>query len=399
MRRMPSDRAHALAGRGGWPLRALLAAQAIAAAGVLWRLVRGRGGECIRAERTARHSRAAVSVLVPVLNEARRLRPCIAGLLEQDDVVREVLVVDGGSTDGTAEMVGELVDGSPRLRLVRAGPAPATWNGKVWGLHAGEQAADPASDWLLTVDADVRVTPPLALALVAHAERHGLAALSVTTSQRLSGPAEAALHPALLATLVYRFGSPGHATTDPARVQANGQCMLLRRDVLERVGGFAAVRDSLCEDVTLARRLAEAGVAVGFFEAPGLVDVRMFSGWRDAWRNWPRSLTLRDRTPTGRGWSGLVTVALAQALPGPLLLLGGRRLPWSLLMVNRLLLLVRLGILAGTHRAYPGVPPTYWLAPLFDLPAVAAIWASALRRHHTWRGRSYDARILEGALA
>jgi dolichol-phosphate mannosyltransferase len=124
----------------------------------------------------------------------------------------------------------------------------------------------------------------------------------------------------------------------------------------------------------------------------------MYAGWRDAWRNWPRSLPLRDRTPAGRDWMGLVTVALVQALPAPLLLLGGRALPRPLLALNRLLLLVRLGVLAGTHRAYPGVPPTYWLAPLLDLPAVAAIWASALRRRHSWRGRAYDARMLEGSL-
>jgi dolichol-phosphate mannosyltransferase len=43
---------------------------------------------------------------------------------------------------------------------------------------------------------------------------------------------------------------------------ANGQCCLIRRDVLDKLGGFSRVRDSLCEDVTLARIAARAGYAI-----------------------------------------------------------------------------------------------------------------------------------------
>ncbi|HEV2108170.1 MAG TPA: glycosyltransferase, partial [Thermomicrobiales bacterium] len=68
-----------------------------------------------------------------------------------------------------------------------------------------------------------------------------------------SGMAEGVIHPSLLATLVYRFGIPGQATDDVAKVQANGQCFLLERETLDSIGGFTSVQDSVCEDVTLAR--------------------------------------------------------------------------------------------------------------------------------------------------
>jgi dolichol-phosphate mannosyltransferase len=47
----------------------------------------------------------------------------------------------------------------------------------------------------------------------------------------------------------------------------------------------------------------------------------------------------------------------------------------------------RIGVLVGAARAYVTKPWTYWLSPLADLPVAFALFASALRRRHTWRGR------------
>jgi dolichol-phosphate mannosyltransferase len=273
------------------------------------------------------------------------------------------------------------------VRLVEAGPAPADWNGKVWGLHVGEGALGPTRDWVLVVDADVRPGPALARSLVACARSRAVRLLSVATAQHLSGPMEGVLHPALLATLVYRFGRPGGATSSPGQAVANGQCCLVRRDLLRQLGGFRAVRDSLCEDITLARLAARAGDAVGFYEAAGLVTVRMYTDWHDTWRNWPRSLATRDRLFGIAGWLGLLEVLLVQVLPLPLLVLGWRS--GGLRRVNLLLTGVRIGMVVGMARAYPARPWTYWLSPLADLPAAWAVWRSALAHRHTWRGRSY----------
>jgi dolichol-phosphate mannosyltransferase len=209
--------------------------------------------------------------------------------------------------------------------------------------------------------------------------------------QDLSGAAEGLVHPALLATLVYRFGIPGRATTRSSEVQANGQCFLVQRDVLERCGGFQSVRDSLCEDVTLARRIAIAGHPVGFYETDRLVSVAMYAGWRDAWQNWTRSLPMRDRYWGGAGVLGLAEVTLVQALPLALASLLWRvrrdRVGGAASGVNAALLTVRLGTLAGMARAYRHQPWTYWFSPLVDLPVAAQLLLSATRRKHVWRGR------------
>jgi dolichol-phosphate mannosyltransferase len=376
----------------------LLLAMAQMAAGlrVARRLLRtARGTRIPRSASTAPGER--VTVLVPVLDERQRLLPCLEGLMAQPDEVQEILVVDGGSRDGTRALVRAAAERDGRIRLLDATPIPTDWNGKVHGLQTGLLHADPRTNWILTIDADVRPRPDLARSLLAHVHRSGAALQGVATRQVVAGAADALLHPALLTTLVYRHGIPGHDADRVHDVQANGQCSLFRREPLEHLEGFSVVRDSRCEDVTMARALAEAGYTVGFHETDGFVETAMYGTWRDTWENWPRSLTLRDRYWGLDGWLRLAEVTLAQGLPLAVLVAGWVRgtsvaskvAPgYVLRVVNMALVFMRLGILAGTRRAYEQPPVTYWLSPLLDLPVSLRLWQSALQRSHTWRGRT-----------
>jgi len=343
-----------------------------------------------------------VSVLLPVLNEATRIERALDSLIAQPQEVHEILVVDGGSTDGTQSIVRRFHCRDPRVQLVDASPVNKHWTGKAWGLNFGLQRSNPMCQWILCVDADVWASPTLIRSILAHAERTGVATFSVATRQHLAGKIEGLIHPSMLTTLIYRFGSPGKATRDPHRVQANGQCFFSRRATLLESDAFRFAQASLCEDITIARRLAECGETVGFYESDGLIDVAMYDDWRATWSNWPRSLPMRDQY---FGWYEAVNlskVLLLQALPLPVfiagVLLGG---PIWLLLLSGWLLINRIGVLVGVARAYPDKPWTYWFSPLADLPVVLQIIRSALRRRHTWRGRTYIRRkggIIEAAV-
>jgi dolichol-phosphate mannosyltransferase len=376
---------------------ALLILQGLAALRVAWRLVRSAGGKplapCVQQEEASDSEQAgSVAVIVPVLNERARLAPCLAGLLTQGREVVEILVVDGGSQDGTQALVKDWEGRDRRIRLLEAAPVPADWNGKAWGLERGRHALSCSVEWILSVDADVRPAPGLTCALLQRARRERLAALSVATLQELpEDPWLGLLHPSLLATLIYRFGSPGQIFRSVPQVQANGQCFLIRREALEACGGFAAVRHSLCEDVTLGRLLVLRGWRVGFVEGGPLVSVCMYTTAREAWENWTRSLPVHDQFAGLHTFLGWLEVLCVQALPLPLLLFTvGRRASrkWRfLLMLNVWLLLLRAGILVGMARAYRHRPWTYWLSPLCDLPVALQLARQALRRRHVWRGR------------
>ncbi|MBX5449012.1 glycosyltransferase [Thermogemmatispora sp.] len=386
-----------------------LAAQLILALRVIGRLLRTAGGralEPVAASWSGLEEQGPVAVLVPVLNEYERLAPCLEGLLAQGSEVGLILVIDGGSEDGTPELVCSYARRDRRLHLLEAAPIPADWNGKVWGLEAGWRALPPSFPWVLTVDADVRPAPGLVAAMLARARRDRLTAISLATLQELpAAPLLGLLHPALLTTLVYRYGSPGSIYAGPSavlRVQANGQCFLVRREALAAGGGFAPLRHSLCEDITLARLLVRAGQRVAFVESGNLARVEMYPTARAAWQNWTRSLPLHDSlSPTWHTLLGWLEVLLVQALPLPLLGLGAialarerqrsrsplRRGLRLALALNGGLLLLRLGTLAGMRRAYRRPPWTYWLSPLCDLAVTLQLGRQALRRRHRWRGR------------
>ncbi|CAN5683014.1 glycosyltransferase family 2 protein [soil metagenome] len=369
---------------------ALAVVQTIAALRVWSRLIRTRDG--IRIDPVSAHAPVTetATVILPVLNEEARISPCLEGLIAHGCEVSEILVVDGGSTDRTREIVAFYADQDHRVKLLEAPPEDDGRNGKALQLEHGLRRANWNSDWVLTIDADVRPSACLARSMIAHANRAGISALSVATVQHVSGRLDALLHPSMLATLVYRFGIPGRATQRPGEIQANGQCFLVRMDLLELAGGFENVADSVCEDVTLARGLASTGVPVGFYEAGDLVRVTMYQSWQQTWQNWPRSLPLRDRYARWSSLAALLEMSLTQALPLALVPLGialdGRSS--YLARLNSALLLTRIGVLAGTHRAYESTPWTYWLSPLADLPVTLRLWQSAFQRTHSWRGRS-----------
>jgi dolichol-phosphate mannosyltransferase len=366
--------------------------QIILAIRVVVRILATTGGTTITVDRRAWIPDGSLSVVVPVFNEFDRLGSCLEKLIACGREVREILVVDGGSTDGTQKIVESFAATDPRVRAIDATPTPAGWNGKAWNLECGLLGSSPDAQWIATIDADVRVRSALLGAMVDHAQNRKVKALSVATRQELADLGSGVVHPSMLTTLVYRFGLPGHATKIVRDVQANGQCFIARRDLLIETNAFARARTSICEDVTVARILAQAGHRVGFYEAGELAIVRMHDSWRDIWRNWPRSLTLRDGMAPRENALGLAEVIFVQALPLVLLfllaLLGHASLQRSAAFaVNGFLLLLRIGVLAGTRRAYRNPAWTYWLSVFADLPVAAALLASALRRRHTWRGR------------
>lgn len=329
-------------------------------------------------------------MILPVLNEGRRIADALAGLIAQPREVAEILVVDGGSTDATRAIVAAFVSRDCRIRWIDVSPVDPGWTGKAWGLERGLAHAARDCRWILCTDADVRASRDVARSLLAHAQKTGVSVFSVATLQQLSGTLEALIHPSMLTTLIYRFGSPGKATRKLHKVQANGQCFFAPRETLIRTDAFRAARSSLCEDITIARRLAEDGESVGFYEADGLVRVAMYDHWRDTWNNWPRSLPMRDQYFGWREAANLASALILQALPLPLLMIGlflGE--PPLFLVLTGALLTLRLGVLFGIARAYPDRPWSYWLSPLADLPVALRILQFTLRRRHRWRGRTY----------
>ncbi len=376
-------------------LLALATLQALLAGALAARLMGGRTRRPPEAPRPKGRQGEGLTMVVATLNEAKRIGPCLRGLEAQGAPVTEILVVDSGSTDGTRELVLAAAQRDSRIRLLTDPPLPQGWIGKAWALQYGTEQAVNA--WVLGMDADTEAVPGCAAAVLSAAKREGFDAVSF--SPRFDGQtaAERWLQPALLVTLIYRSGAVGDPRVKPERVIANGQCFLLKRDVLLAHGGYAPVRDSFAEDVSLVRHLARAGVPVGFLDGSRLYSVRSYTGIAQMWREWGRSLDLKDATSAGRQSIDTIFVALAQGLPWPLaltLLVLWPSIPASpartLLSVSTGVLLgIRWMLLFALRGSYARRGVTWWLSPFADPIAAVRLVISSLRRPKQWRSRTY----------
>lgn len=370
----------------------LAAALTFALALLLARLLPGRRRR--GPEPPATGAPRTVTVVVATLNESQRIAPCLAGLAAQGDELAEVLVVDSRSTDGTRDLVAQAGARDPRIRLVDDGPLPDGWVGKVWALERGLREA--RTEWVLGIDADVEPLPGMIGGVVQAANALRYDAVSFGPRFAGQGAAERWLQPALLAGLVYRFGAVGERAPHPDRVLANGQCFLARRDVLLRHGGHAPARRSFCDDVTLARHLARHGARVGFLDGSRLLVTRAYASVGEMWREWGRSIDLKDGATPLRQAGDVLFLLLVQGAPLPILLVaaaGGLRGAGAagtwLTAVCGALLGVRLLVNVALRGSYAQRGPTFWLSPLADPLAALRVLLSSLRRPRRWRGRDY----------
>ncbi len=342
-----------------------------------------------------------VSVVVPTLNEAERISPCLTGLSRQSYEVREVIVVDSYSSDRTPDLVKATQQSDPRFRLINDDPLPTGWVGRPWALHNGFLASSEHSEWILGIDADTQPQPGLVASLLETATTKGYDLISLSPQFILQYPGELWLQPALLMTLVYRFGPAGETENVPERVMANGQCFFCRRSVLHQVDGYTSARGSFCDDVTLAREIAEQGFRVVFLDGAPVLKVRMYEGAAETWREWGRSLDLKDAASPAQIWGDWLLLLLVQGLPLPLTVCylgivsaGNPSLTlWLSLCLNLLLLLIRVGLNFAIAPSYDFSQAQakwlFWLSPLADPLAVLRIFLSSRQTPKQWRGRSY----------
>jgi hypothetical protein len=282
----------------------LLVAAVIVAALTAHTVVNGR---LLRRPPTARLVTEKVSVLLPLRDEAHRVGPCLRALRAQRLLAdAQLLVLDDGSSDGTADVVLREL---PGVRVILGQPLPTGWVGKPFACQQLSEAA--AGSVLVFLDADVVLAPDAIARAVTLLRDSDLGFVSPYPRQLTSSWLERVVQPLLqwswLTFLPLRLAERSHR---PSLAAANGQLLVVDADLYRAAGGHHAVRDQVLDDVALARRLRAAGGIGGFADGSRLARCRMYVSAAELRRGYAKSLWCAFGSPFGGVAVSLALVAL-----------------------------------------------------------------------------------------
>jgi chlorobactene glucosyltransferase len=342
-----------------------------------------------------------VSIIVPARNEEANIERLVRSLAGQRGV-REILIVDDQSEDRTLEILEAMKAEVPLLRVLAIDSLPEGWLGKSYAASVG--AREAAGDWLLFTDADTEHLPGSLAALLELAEREGADLLSLSPGQITPTWWEKAVIPLIYVNLarLYRF----EEVSDPrlAAAAANGQYLLIRREVYARAGGHEAVRNEILEDVELAKRVKAAGGKLLFLPGAAWVQTRMYRTFREMWRGWTKNLFLIYGGNLTHIFKTLMELCAADLLPSFFLvglliwLLSGRgNVPVVGLAIACVLIsVVRQARYLGavTHLGFNSRVAPWRLegAVIFGALLINSVIAHRVSHHVDWKGRRYSTR-------
>jgi hopene-associated glycosyltransferase HpnB len=325
-----------------------------------------------------------IDIIVPARDESETIGAVVASLLGQDYGGRfRVIVVDDNSSDNTAALAGN----APNLTVLSLNTKPSGWSGKLWALSQGVAAS--SAPVLLFTDADIVHRPQHVASVVAHMLSAKLDLVSEMVHLNCSSFAERALVPAFI--YFFQMLYPFAKVNDPrsAVAAAAGGTMLIRRAALERVGGIEAIRNSLIDDVALAKAVKRGGPI--YLGHSGLADsVRRYPQFADIWRMISRTAFTQLRYSPWLLALTLAGLTVVWLLPVWELVFGAG---WQRLCALTACLIACLSYLP-TLRRYRRSPVWALTLPLVALFYMAATAASAVDHWRgkgaNWKNRSYQ---------
>ncbi|MET8527601.1 glycosyltransferase family 2 protein [Micromonospora sp. NPDC005172] len=333
----------------------------------------------------------SVAVLLPLRDEATRVTPCLRALLAQRGVPGlRVVVLDDGSTDGTADVVRAVAGDDPRVTLLSGVTPPPGWLGKPHACWQLATRADPDATALVFVDADVVLAPHAVAAAVTELRAARVTLLSPYPRIVVATAADRLVQP-LLQWLWLTF-LPLRAmecSPRPSLAAAGGQFLVVDRAGYTAAGGHAAVADKVLEDVELARAVKRAGGRIALADGSRLATCRMYDDWPQLRDGYSKSLWASFGHPSAA--AAVVAALLLLYTAPPLVALG---FAWTAPRVSMVALIAYLLGVAGRALTARATGGQWWPDALAHPVSVVVLGWLTLRSYHlrkrrrlTWRGR------------
>jgi len=225
-----------------------------------------------------------VSIIVPARNEAEHIEAALTSLLQLDYAEYEVIAVNDRSEDGTGDIVdrlqaewrarGEVLH--HRLKVLHVSQLPEGWLGKVHAMWMGAQRA--SGEWLLFTDADVVFRADALRRAVAYAKRERADHLVLFPTMIMKSVGEHMMMAFFQSQFVFAH-RPWKAADPKSRDSIGvGAFNLVRRAVYEKIGGYAALRMAVLDDMMLGELVKQQGFRQRCVFGLGLLRLRWIEG-------------------------------------------------------------------------------------------------------------------------
>jgi cellulose synthase/poly-beta-1,6-N-acetylglucosamine synthase-like glycosyltransferase len=253
----------------------------------------------IRIPKRDEEVKKAVTVIAPMRNEAENVPEFISALSAQMGVKNlKVIVINDGSTDRTAELLHTVIGSDLRFTVIDSPSQRDGWLGKVCALQSGYEVS--TSDYIITLDADVRLEPNAIMRAITQLERLKLDFISPYPRQIAQTFPEKLIQPLLhwswMSTIVLRLAEkfPRRSTA-----VANGQFFVVRSSALAKIDGFTSVSNHILDDIELARSLIAAGYKGVVTEGSSIASTRMYASFDEIKQGYGKSLWKAFGGPLG----------------------------------------------------------------------------------------------------
>jgi hopene-associated glycosyltransferase HpnB len=324
-----------------------------------------------------------VDIVVPARDEAHTIGIVIASLLAQDYGGRfRVILVDDNSSDDTATLAGTAAN----LTVISLQSKPAEWSGKLWALSQGVAAGH--SPLLLLTDADIVHDPRHLSSLVAKLLQSHLAMVSEMVRLNCTSLAERALVPAFV--YFFQMLYPFRRVNDPRSLvaAAAGGTVLIQREALRRIGGVDAIKNSLIDDVALAKAVKKSGTI--FLGHSGLAaSIRPYPAFADVWHMISRTAFTQLRHSAALLAGTLIALTLVWLVPAALILFAHGRQFFFGLAAFALASVSYLPTLARYRRSFLWALALPLIALFYMAATVGSAWNYWRGQGARWKSRAY----------
>jgi len=215
-----------------------------------------------------------VSVVIPARNEVDNIKSCIDSLVTQDYPDFEIIVVDGGSTDGTCRLLDEYAEKYDNFKWVPEKPLPEDWVGKSYACWLGVD--ESRGDWLFFIDADTVHHKQMINSVVLEIQNCNLDFFSLMTGQKLGSFWENVILPDVFLWFGTKFPIRKVNSQSSKVARATGQFIAIRKDVYEATKGHESIKSKVVEDFAFSHLVKQAGYRIKISGGRKIVTTRMY---------------------------------------------------------------------------------------------------------------------------